>query len=72
MAQEFIQKIRLQILAGTTEDWTTGKYKNLILKENEPALNTTNGIIKYGDGINVWSNLPEHIITAAELYWKQL
>ena len=39
------QKVRFQLLRGTTQDWTSesGKYKDLILKVGEPAVNIDTG-----------------------------
>lgn len=50
--------IRLQLLGGSTEDWSEGgKYADLILKEREPAINTDTGEVKYGDGEHAWKDL---------------
>ena len=51
------QNVRIQILHGTTTDWTSGKYANLILKRGEPALNTDTGEVRYGDGDKIWGGL---------------
>lgn len=44
------QKVRLQILYGTTNDWTNGELSELILQPGEIGLNTTTGEIRYGKG----------------------
>lgn len=40
---------------GTSSEWTTA---NPVLDNGEPGYDTTNKILKIGDGVNLWSALP--------------
>lgn len=46
---------RLQIRRGTSADWFS---ENPILGRGEPAYDATKKLLKIGDGINTWQNLP--------------
>ena len=45
----------IQLRRDTTLNWET---KEPTLKLGEPGLELDNGLMKMGDGINIWSNLP--------------
>lgn len=47
----FIETIR----RGTAAEWAASTY---VLRLGEPALDTTNNIVRYGDGERLWKDLP--------------
>lgn len=51
------QKIRLQIITGTTEDWLEGIYKDLVLGKGEPAYDITLNKVFCDDGEKVYAEL---------------
>lgn len=46
---------RITTHTGTAEQWETS---NVILLKGEIGTDTTNNVIKIGDGVNLWKNLP--------------
>lgn len=49
------KKMRLQIKYKSAAEWAVSTYKAAI---GEPLFDTTNHILKVGDGTNIWNNLP--------------
>ena len=47
--------VQIQLRRDTTANWTSA---DPVLADGEPALDTTLGLIKYGDGVSAWSALP--------------
>ena len=46
---------RMRIRRGTAAEWSSA---NPVLAEGEPGLDTTNNILKIGDGVTAWNSLP--------------
>lgn len=47
----------LQIRQGTAAQWAAADAAGRRLALGEPGLDTTNGIMKYGDGVTAWASL---------------
>lgn len=47
--------VRFQLRGDTAANWTS---VNPILKAKEPALETDTLLVKYGDGVTAWNDLP--------------
>lgn len=47
--------VQIQVRRGTAADWTAA---NPTLLEGEPGLETDTGLLKYGDGVTAWNELP--------------
>lgn len=53
MAQEVLATIRVR--QGLASEWAS---VNPVLLEGEPGLETDTGIVKFGDGVTAWADLP--------------
>jgi len=46
---------RMKLRRGTAAEWSAA---NPVLLAGEPGYDTTNNIIKIGDGVTAWNSLP--------------
>lgn len=53
---------QILIRRDTTANWTLA---DPVLAPGEPALDTDTGTLRYGNGVNRWSELPETLQMAA-------
>lgn len=56
--------IEIRIRRDTTENWAAA---NPILGDGEPAYNKTTGMIRVGNGVDRWADLPDLTLTQAAL-----
>jgi hypothetical protein len=55
---------KIQFRRGTSTDWTSG---NPVLGSGEPGYDTTNNILKIGNGSQTWSQLNNHNHTSSNI-----
>ena len=55
-------RTKLQLRRGTTDEWAASTYVPLL---GEPCLNTDTGHVRYGDGVNIYSNLIDTSVSTA-------